>query len=402
MKLRNQLLALFCLFAFVAFGVFYVRLWVVQKPFGIILFLSDGMVVRHLTSARLFEGGADHHLALESWPHVALMSNPAHDFAVPDEAAAATAIATGRRVNHRVISMADGRPLSTILELARAQGRSVGIVTTGQLADAAPAAFYAHLADSRDPDKIAVQFAEMHPLDVALGGGAAEFLSVEKGGHRKDGRNLVAEMQANGRELVATKAALEEVSSYRSKPLLGLFAPGTLAFSDQVESGSAQPSLTDMVRRAIECLQGDRNGYLLIVDAALPSRATETNQGERTLRETLSLDHALATAAKYAGSKSLIVAVGIHATGGFNLNGYPLRQDHGVALLGIGPTGHPSITWASGPHGPEDKTEPANFQTPSAIDTAEDVVGIARGVGAEKIGGFMETTQVFEILRGLL
>jgi hypothetical protein len=28
--------------------VFYFRTWVVQKPFGIILFVTDGMITRHL------------------------------------------------------------------------------------------------------------------------------------------------------------------------------------------------------------------------------------------------------------------------------------------------------------------------------------------------------------------
>ena len=42
-KWRNQLLALFCLIVFFAFGVFYFRYWVVQKPFGIILFIGEGL-----------------------------------------------------------------------------------------------------------------------------------------------------------------------------------------------------------------------------------------------------------------------------------------------------------------------------------------------------------------------
>ncbi len=401
MKLRNQLLALFCLLLFVAFGVFYVRLWVVQKPFGIILFVSDGMIARHLAAARLFEGGADHRLALESFPHLALISNSARDFAVPDDAAAATALATGQRVNHRNVSF-DQSPLPTILELAKESGRSVGLVTTGQFADAAPAAFYAHVADARDVDQIALQFAENARLDVALGGGAADFRPVAQGGRRQDGRDLLAEMQKNGRELVWTKADLENTSTYRSARLVGAFAPGTLAFSDQIESGSQQPSLTDMVRRSIEFLQGNRRGYLLIVEAALTSRAAQRNQGERTLNETLSLDRALATATKYAGSKSLLVAVGKHSIGGFALNGYPLRPDHGVALLGIGSSGHPSISWASGPNGPGSKTEPSAFETSSALDTVEDVVAIGRGPGSEKLHGFLPSTAIFDLLKSAL
>src|SRR5579862_9107968 len=112
MKLRNQLLALFCLLVFAAFGFLYVRTWVVPKTFGIILFVSDGMITQHITAARLYEGGADHHLSLESFPNLALLSNPAQDFAVPDEAAAATALSTGVRVGHRHLAVdAGGRSI---------------------------------------------------------------------------------------------------------------------------------------------------------------------------------------------------------------------------------------------------------------------------------------------------
>ena len=104
MKLRNQLLALFCLGLFAAFGFFYIRLWVVQKPFGIILFVSDGMVTRHLTAARLYKGGAANQLELEAFPHLAMMSNAALDRAVADDAAAATALATGQKVAQRNLS----------------------------------------------------------------------------------------------------------------------------------------------------------------------------------------------------------------------------------------------------------------------------------------------------------
>ena len=407
MKLRNQLLALFCLLLFAGFGVLYFRFWVVQKPFGIILFVSDGMVVRHLTAARLYQGGADHRLALESLPHLALMANSARDFAVPDAAAASTAIATGRRVNHRNLSLDDsGQPLSTILELAKKKGRSLGLVTTGQLTDPAAAAFYAHLADAQDGDQIAAQFSSGVKIDVALGGGTADFLPAADGGSRRDGRNLVAELRDQGREMVTTKADLENAAVYRTSGIVGLFAPRALAFEDEIEAGRHQPSLSDMVRRAIEFLQVNRAGYLLVVDAALVSRAAERNQGERTIKETLALDHAVGTALRYAGDKSLILAIGRHATGGLSLNGYPNRLDHGVALLGTTAAGYPSLTWGTGPSGPittdasaAPGKEPAAFQTPSALNTAEDVIAVGRGAGSEKLQGFMENTAVFELIR---
>lgn len=417
MKLRNQLLALCCLLVFGAFGFLYVRAWVVQKPFGIILFVSDGLVTRHLTAARLYAGGADHRLAIENLPQVALLNNSARDFAVPDAASAATAFATGERVNHRMLSVTSrGESLRTILDLASARGRSVGLVTNGKLTAPGAATFYAHTTEAGDAAGIALQFLAAPPLRVALGGGAADFASTQKGGVRADGRDLVAELKNQGRTLVTTKAALEEAPAYSDQPLVGLFSPGPLAFSDQIESGSEQPTLADMVRRAIQCLQTNRKGYVLIVDASLVTAAAEANEGERVITETLALDRAIGTALRYAGERSLLVAAGRHGVGGMSLNGYPFRQDHGVALLGTSPVGHPAITWATGPNGPSAaapaaassgqragaRNEPAAFQTPSGLNTAEDVLAVATGPGSENLRGFLENTAIFRLLQEAL
>lgn len=404
MKLRNQLLAVFCLLVFAAGGWLYVREWVVQKPFAIILFVSDGLTSRHLTAARLYENGAAHRLAVESFPHLALLRNPARDYAVPDDAAAATALATGTTVAHRTLSQDPaGRQLKTILDLARRQGRAIGLVSTGNLAAPGAAAFYAHSRDSRDRAASAAQLPGPATLDVILGGGAGDFLPEAKGGRRQDGRDLLAELQTAGWDLVRTKAELANAPTYRTASLAGFFSHESLAFNDQIESGSQQPALTDMVRRAIEFLQiRGSKGYVLIVDASLASTAAERNEGERVLTETIALDRAIKVATEYAGAKALVLAVGKHGTGGLSLNGYPLVTDHGVGLLGVNASGQPALTWATGPNGPAARSEPAAFLAPSALNTAEDVLAIGRGNGAEKLHGFLSNTEIFHILREAL
>ncbi len=404
MKLRNQLLALCCLLVFAAFGFLYVRTWVVPKTFGIILFVSDGMVARHITAARLYEGGADHRLALEAFPNLALLRNPARDFAVPDAASAATALATGVRVGHRQLAIdAGGKPLESILELARGQGRAVGLITMDSPLSPTPAAFYAHAPDARDSGRILQQFLEQGKFDVVLGGGAGEFLPGGQGRPPQGwARHPGGDAGARAGNWCVPRRNWRMPPAYRTAPLAGFFSDGQLAFSNQIESGSQQPSLADMVRRAIEFLEVHGKGYVLVVDAGLVTTAAERNEGEHVITETLALDHAIATAAKYAGEKSLILAVGKHATGGFSLNGYPFVQDHGVALLGVNASGQPAITWATGPNGPGAKSEPAAFQTPSALNTAEDVMAIGRGAGAEKLRGFIDNTEIFNILKDAL
>ncbi len=120
MRQRNYLLALVLLALFAASGVWYFRAFVgPKKPFGIILFVGEGLVTSRLAAARLYDGGANHRLAIDSLSHVALLSTSAADFAVPDSAAAASALACGVKVNHHALGIDPaGRRLVNLLQAA--------------------------------------------------------------------------------------------------------------------------------------------------------------------------------------------------------------------------------------------------------------------------------------------
>jgi len=403
MRLRNNLLALAILLGFLGLGVLYVRFWVVQRPYGIIVFVSDGLVTRHLTAARLFENGAGNRLEIERlFPNSALLRNDSLQFAVPDAASAASALATGRKARHHTAGVDEhGEKIASILELARREGRAVGLVTNGSLTAASPAAFYAHTANAEDGGALAPVLLAAPKFQVLLGGGGGDFLPEGKGGRRKDGKDLLAGLGAPRWDVIRGRAELESASPYREGTLLGLFAEGPLDFSKKRELTVNQPSLADLVRRAIECLETNRHGYVLVVDEALISQACLLNEGEHLMRETLELDHAIGTAVKYAGEKSLILAVGRTSIGGFTLSGFPMRQDKGLALLGPTPEGNPYITWATGPKtGKPD--EPVAREAVGGVNTAEDVLALGAGLGAERVRGFLDNTDIFQILRDAL
>src|ERR1051325_110855 len=177
MKWRNQLLALFCLLAFAGVGILYFQHWVVQRPFGIVLFIGEGLTPHRLAATRGFVGGADARLTLDSMPHLALLANSSKDFAAPDQAAPATALATEIKIKNRALAVSgDGHRLSTLLDLARGRGRATGLITNAQLTDPTTAAFYAHSNDSDDPDAIAVQLSDASSIDLIMGGGMIHFL----------------------------------------------------------------------------------------------------------------------------------------------------------------------------------------------------------------------------------
>jgi alkaline phosphatase len=416
-KWRNQLLALLCLAVFAGLGVLYFQHWVVQKPFGVILFIGEGLAPDRLAATRVYLGGADARLALDGMNHSALVTNYSKDFAVADPAAAATALATGVKVNNRAISVdSGGKALTSIVDLAHQHGRATGLVTNGKMTDATCAAFYAHVGNVNDVDQIALQFAEGGKIDIGLGMALTEFLPESKGGSRQDGRDLLLELRRNGFDVVRTQVELGSIPAWRRPKLLGAFGGSD---ANRTQGWSDQPSLSDMVRRSIELLQYNQRGYLLVVDAARMRTAAEENNAEQTFNETAELDRAIAVAHRYAGQKSTIIVCGDAAIGGLNLNGFPFRKDSGIALLGLNPAGEPWITWATGPKGsrsygaaklpakenenapsPEkEEAEPAAFYAKSALTMVGDVVAFGSGPGTEALHGTIDNTQIFKIIR---
>src|ERR1044071_6547731 len=169
MKWRNQLLALFCLLAFAGIGVLYFQHWVIRMPFGIILFVGEGLSPGRLAPTPASAPCAGARLHVDSMAHAALVMNYSKDFAAPDQAAAATAIATGERVANGAVAInAYGKAIKSILELAREYGRATGLITDTKLTDPTSAAFYAHPAESSDAEKIATEFADRGNVDIAM------------------------------------------------------------------------------------------------------------------------------------------------------------------------------------------------------------------------------------------
>jgi len=409
-KNRNRFLALVCLLIFLGLGgLFYVN-WVVQRPFGVILILSDNLTPSALTPARNYQGGADHRLRIDKCPHLALLTTHANDFAVADAAAVASSIATGQKANNGTLGMAAGKTrLPNLIEIARQQGRTTGIVSNASLTDATAAAFYAKTPDPLDYQNLARQLVEGADVSVLLGGGGADLLPDSKGGRRTDGRDLILEMRNQGYDIVQNQAELESTPSWRTPKTLGLFSMGNMEFSDEFSATSTQPTLAVLVRNAIRLLQYNPRGYLLIVDAGLSGKAATQNEGERTLKEMLALDDAVAAAVDSAGEKALVIVAGKRSVGGMRLNGFPFRNDKGAGLLGINAQGVPSITWSTGPESgthisPEGpvSNEPAASKQAAAIGTAEDVIAVGTGPGSETINGFMDNTDIFRLIEKAL
>lgn len=389
-KTRNKVIFLTCLLAFVGLGVVLYRSWSDRKPFAVILFVADGLTPSNLAAARLFQGGSDFRFGMENLPHMALASPRAADYAIADAAAAATSIATGQEVNRGSVAMSPlGQPLETILQAARRQGRATGLVSDTPLTDAASASFFAHANNARNPEALALQLLQDSAPDVLLGGGGALLIPRQQGGARHDGKDLFLEMRQRGFDIVRTKAELENTPGWRAPRLFGIFAEGDLAVAEEQARHPTQPRLADLVRRAIELLQFNRKGYLLVVHAGSTGRALEQTDAEGLFRQLRELDDAVRVASEYAGESTLLIVAGLGNPGGLRLNAFSFAPDRGIAVLGAGPTGDPAVLWATSPQSSEATRHPV----------AEDVLLLSSSPQAKSLVGYAVLSDVWMLLQ---
>jgi alkaline phosphatase len=402
-KFRNLALALLCLAVFMAGGVALYHNWIVQKPFGIVIFVSANLSPGTLATARAYQDGGRTRLVMEELPVRAVLGNASRDSLVPDAAAAATALSTGHRVNNGSAAIGQGGTrLTTLLEEARQRGRAIGLVSNRTLFNPVLAGFASPTEGNLTSESIGRGLMDSIRPDLLLGGGRRDWGPEHQGGTRRDEKDLLLEARQAGYDIVRTRSELNSTPTWRPARVVGVFADDNMAFSDEFAAAATQPSLADMVRQAIQLLQYNRRGYLLVVEAGLVEESALVNQGERMIRELLALDEAVAAALEYTGNKSLVIVAGTLQVGGFALSGHPHRQARGVSLFAAESGGQPAVTWATGPAGQEGVEgfpfEPSAVKTPEALPVAGDVFFFATGMGSEKFQGLSEIVDIHAAL----
>jgi alkaline phosphatase len=352
------------------------------KAKNIILFIGDGMGISTITASRIYDGqskggkGEENSLIFEYAPYLALSKTYSVDQQTPDSAPTMTAMVTGVKtigdsvsVNQYVAhsepnaNVVDTNKLTTILEQAKLNGLSAGVVSTARITHATPAATYAHTAN-RDwetdsnrpagatvPDIAAqlVDFSVTGGIDVALGGGRTYFLpntatDPEYGvaGKRKDGRNLTTDwLKKTNSKYVWNKADFDAIDPNATDHLLGLFEPSHVHYEvDRLTHDKAgEPSLTDMTTKAIDILKKNPNGYFLMVEGGRIDHAHHSGNAYRALTETQQLSAAVLAAIKKTDPKDTLIIVTADHSHVFTIGGYPQRGNPILGLTqGVGAT----------------------------------------------------------------
>src|SRR5262249_22398584 len=305
---------------------------------------------------------------------------------VPDSAGTATAILSGVKTRADVIGLDGSAPvgvpsqpaqrLHSLFESAEERGLATGVVTTARLTHATPAAAYAHTphrdwesdadlpapavaAGERD---IASQFVDLavgDGIDVALGGGRAQFLPAtardpeypDPHGQRADGRHLAAAWQAArpGRAYVWNLAQLRALDVAKTNQILGLFEPSHMEYeADRERDAAGEPSLAEMTRFAIGRLARQRKGFVLLVEGGRIDHGHHAGSAYLALHDTIAFSAAVDAALPRVNLRETLGVVTADHSHVFTIAGYPAR---GNPILGLvrgndsrgDPTGQPIL-----------------------------------------------------------
>ena len=310
-----------------------------QAVKNVIVFIPDGCASEQYTLARWAKGAP---LAQDAILVGAVRTFIA-DSVVADSAPAATAYAAGVRTNDKFIGLGPApqgllpgqsappdltlRPLATVLEAARLQGRSTGLVATSSITDATPAAFAAHVSHRKQEDAIALQMAHQG-LTVFLGGGRRHFLPPAQGGQRPDGRDLLALLRGQGYQTPGTRS---ELLAVRAGRVAGLFADKALhADMERAALAPREPSLAEMTAKALELLSQNPKGFFLMVEGSQIDWACHANDPGHLLGDMLAYDAALQVALDFArrDGHTLFIAMSDHNTGGMSIGNYATSKTY--------------------------------------------------------------------------
>jgi alkaline phosphatase len=340
-------------------------------------------------------------LNFERLPQIGYQRTHSANSTVTDSAAAGSAWAAGDKFNNGEVSCHAANDVCvenpvTILELAKAEGKMTGLVSTSTITHATPAVFGAHSHSRQCQAEIGRQLVEVTEVDVLLGGGIGSNSSNPSYACDQyvgqDPAEVVASAQARGYIFVDDDSAMNAAVVAGAEKILGWFSStgstGTNKTPEMFRVDPAQtypdgePTLAEMTAAALDVLEENKKGFFLMVEGSQIDWAGHANDLDYLLAETLAFDESVKVvqdwmdAEKVRQNRTLLIVVGDHETGGFMING---------------PYGSLSVAgekiedgWTSGGH------------------TAQDTIMWSQGPGSEHLGAALQNTDLFHVMKSTL
>lgn len=267
-----------------------------------------------------------------------------------DSAAAATALATGTKTYDAAIGVdCAGMPVENVVEAAEKLGKATGVVTTVPFSHATPAGFVAHETQRDDFEAIAKDMVRDAATDVIMGAGHPLFGQTGDPA-KKPAFKFIGEAEFN--DLMAGTAGgdadgdgasdpwtlVETADDFRALAsgetpgrVFGLAqvrrtlqedrAPLSTAWQPYEKEPVANvPTLVDMTKGALNVLDGDPDGFFLMVEGGATDWAAHDSQLGLLIEEEVAFNEAVDAVVAWVEANSnwrdtMLVVTSDHETG---------------------------------------------------------------------------------------
>ncbi len=266
---------------------------------NIVLIIGDGMGLNHIRAGELAAGRS---FGFTDWQSVSVnTSSITADSAltITDSAAGATALATGNlTINGYVGKSFVGEDLKTIMDLAVEYGKSTGVVSTDDITGATPGGFSGHSLSRGNTEEI---FLSQINSGINLMCAATGTQSIQY----RD------KLQAAGYSICRSYEKIEE--SMTADKAWWQFG---------MSGASAEVQLEDVAAHALDFLDRDEDGFVLMMEQAHIDKYSHSNDIGGMIKSMQSLNNTVEVVLDWLGDRkdTAILITADHETGGLSVS----------------------------------------------------------------------------------
>jgi alkaline phosphatase len=272
-----------------------------DKPVkNIIVLIGDGTGLPQWYAGYTANKGA---LNVFNMHYTGLSKTSSYNNYITDSAPGATAISSGVKTNNRAVGVDHtGKPLVLLPGLLRERKMKTGVITSGDITDATPAAFYAHQSERSHSEDMLHDLLQA-PVDLLMGKGT-----------NRSSDSLKNKLAARFNWV----NSVDKVQQGWSKPWL---------VTEETAGLSMLEGRGDWAQRAfakaLSLLSGNRDGFFLMLEGAQIDHGAHDNQLPFLVTEVMDFDKVVGKAMEFADSngETLIIVTADHETGGLTLTG---------------------------------------------------------------------------------
>jgi alkaline phosphatase len=367
-------------------------------PTSVVVLIGDGMgpVQRAAFQYKLY--GKHDRQPIDDFDFYGMLRTHAKGGGIAtDSAAAATAMATGVKTKRNYAGVGpDGKPLETLLEIAKKRGKSTAIVEDNDVTNATLAGFAAHHDDRDNKKLIARQYLAGTRPDLIFGGGEEVWYPE---GHPGMVPDMIEDDVSYGSEnLVARAKQLGYEYAYDRKSFAKLDGPKALAMTrtdailrsvlikkyNYANDPYAVPE-HEMVDKALEIMDRNPKGFFMVIDVDEIDDAGHEHSPRLLFRSGAEINRIATVLKRYQGDNpnTLVIVTADHETGGLGIETHYQRGGAGVFPVADSPE-HFRLDWTTPGH------------------TAVPVPVTATGPRARRFNGVHDNTHVFDVASKVL